>query len=95
LSGARRGRRHHPRILDPRVHLRGKTDVIAASGEMRSQLRPQRNQVKKVVGVSNGRLAALLARALAHRQVCQVLRTTDELGVHEVAFVHVPDSVGF
>lgn len=64
-------------------------------GEMRSQLRPQRHQVKKVGGVSNGRLAALLARALAHRQVCQVLRTTDELGVHEVAFVHVPDSVGF
>ena len=73
----------------------GKSDVIAASGEMRSQLRPQRHQVKKVGGVSNGRLAALLAHALAHRQVCQVLRPTDELGVQEVAFVHVPDSVGF
>jgi hypothetical protein len=87
----------HPRNARPerRAEAAGKTDVIAASGEMRSQLRPQRNQVKKVGGVSNGRLAALLARALAHRQVCQVLRTTDELGVHEVAIVHVPDSVGF
>jgi hypothetical protein len=33
LSRARRGRRHHLRILDPRVHLPGKSDVIAASGE--------------------------------------------------------------